>query len=194
MSDWRDAEEVPLPIPAQVPAGEEVEFNRTGLYLTLSRAGRRQRTQVIQYRNLPDGTRAILTVVDWPAPSIRMVWVAWDPDRMSLEYTSGTVLATAEAVPRQGDAHAIGTDEMLDCFTGLPTSYWPHRDVEVRVGGLWRPGKLRSLFHGPGGRAVASVTTSLYEPEWGAWVTFRRMYHWNPEAIRPAHTDQPERN
>ncbi|MGI5133328.1 hypothetical protein [Streptomyces sp. CA-106110] len=172
-----------------MPAGEEVEFNRTGLYLTLSRAGRRQRTQVIQYRNLPDATRAILTVVDWPAPTIRMVWVAWDPDRMSLEYTSGTVLATAEAVPRKGDARAIATDEMLGCFTGPPTSYWPHRDVEVRVGGLWRPGKLRSLFHGPGGRAAAWVTTSLYEPEWGTWVTFRRMYHWNPEAIRPAQTN-----
>ncbi|MFD0504525.1 hypothetical protein ACFQ0G_19535 [Streptomyces chiangmaiensis] len=144
-----------------------MEFNRTGLWLTLSRGGRRQRTQVIQYRNLPDGTRAILTIVDRPTPSINMVWVAWDPDRMSLEYTSREVLATAEAELREGDARTIDTGEMLDCFTGDHTAYWPHRDVEVRVGGLWRPGRLRCLYRGPRGRAVALVMTSLYEPDWG---------------------------
>jgi hypothetical protein len=192
MSDWRDAEEVPLPIPDQVPARGEVEFNRTGLWLTLSREGRRQRTQVIKYRNLPDGTRAILTVVDWPEPSLRMVWVAWDPDHMSLEYTLGTVLATAEAVPHEGDARAIAAGEMLDCFTGHHTPYWPHRDVEVRVGGFWRQGKMHCLFHGTNGRAVASVTTSLYEPEWGARVAFKRMYRWDPEAIRPSAADEPK--
>ncbi|MET8786886.1 MULTISPECIES: hypothetical protein [unclassified Streptomyces] len=191
MSEWRDAEEVPLPIPVRVPAGEEVEFNRTGLWLTLSRGGRRQRTQVIQYRDLPDGTRAILTIVDWPSPSIPMVWVAWDPDRMSLEYTSREVLATAEAQPREGDAHAIGTGEMLDCFTGDHTTYWPHREVEVRVGGLWRPGRLRCIYRGPRNRAVALVMTSLYEPGWGAWVAFKRMYRWDPAAIRPVRAPDP---
>jgi hypothetical protein len=67
-----------------VPRGREIEFNRTGLQLTLQWDGQRQKTHVLEYRDLPDGRRGILTIVNWPTPAIRMVWVVWDPSRMSL--------------------------------------------------------------------------------------------------------------
>ncbi|MEU8589612.1 hypothetical protein AB0C59_21840 [Streptomyces sp. NPDC048664] len=190
MSEWRDAEVVSLPVPEGLLHEPETEFDRTGLWLTLGRDGRRQRTPVLQYRALPDGRRAVLAIVDRPVPSVRTAWVVWDADHMSLEYTAEAVLATAEARPRAGDARRVRAGGMPDPVTGH-TPYWPPRPIEVRVGGLWRPGGLRCLFHGPDGPAVAQVSTSLYEPDWGAWVAYRRMYHWDPETLRPAATGRP---
>ncbi|MFI6489542.1 hypothetical protein [Streptomyces sp. NPDC050564] len=191
MSEWRDAEEVALPVPDEVPEWRDIEFARTGLTLTLQRTGRRQKAQVLEYRDRPDGSRALLVIVDWPRPTIRMAWVAWDPDHMGLLYTERHVPATVEAEPQNGDAVIAGHD-MLDCFHGQPVSYWPHHAVEVRVGGRWHEGGLRAHFNGPGGRSVAWVQPRFHEPEWRALVTFSRHYVWDPATIRPRSADQAE--
>ncbi|WP_345657484.1 hypothetical protein [Streptomyces siamensis] len=183
MNEWRDAEEAALPVPDQVPDWRDTEYARTGLTLTLHRAGRRQKTQVLTYRDQPDGRRALLVVLDWPRPTIRMTWVLWDPDRMSLLYSEHHVPAAAEADKQDGDV-AIAGDDMLDCFDDRPVSYWPHRAVEVRVGGRWHEGGLRAHFNGPGGRSVAWVQPRFYEPAWQALISFSRYYVWDPATIR----------
>ncbi|MFE6551676.1 hypothetical protein ACFVHS_25195 [Streptomyces sp. NPDC057746] len=143
----------------------------------------------MQVRDLPDGRRALLTIVNARRPGVRMAWVYWDADRMSLANDWVQARATAEAEPREGDARAIAAGEMADCFTGDHTAFWPHRDVEVRVGGLWQRGAMRCLYRGREGRAVAAVTVSLFEPGWGAWVGYKRLYEWDPLGIRPAGAD-----
>lgn len=82
--------------------------------------------------------------------------------------------ATAEVEPREADAPAIAAGEVADCFTGDQTTFWPHRVVEVRVGGLWHRGAMRCLYRGREGRAVAAVTVLLFEPGWGAWVGYKK--------------------
>ncbi|MEU9781446.1 hypothetical protein AB0H92_10815 [Streptomyces phaeochromogenes] len=188
----KNAEAAPLPIPTRVPRGQEIEFDRTGLRLTLQWNDRRQVTQVLEHRDLPDGGRAILAIVDWPMPTIRMVWVLWNPRRMGLLYTGRSVRAAAEAEPCEGDAYAIAVGEMTDCFTGEPEVFHPHRDVEVHAGGRWHPGRMRTRFPGPQGQAVVRVDVSFWEPDWGAEVGFERLYRWDPGAIRPRGTDLPE--
>jgi hypothetical protein len=166
-----------------VPDSRDIEFARTGLTLTLQWHGRRQKAQVLEHRDRPDGSRVLLVVVDWPRPTIRMAWVVWDPDRMSLLYADRQVRATAEAEPQNGDAVIAGRG-MLDCFEGKPVTYWPRRKVEVRAGGRWHEGELRCHYRGPDGRAVAWVEPRFYEPEWRAVVTFSRFYRWDPATIR----------
>ncbi|MDQ1020004.1 hypothetical protein [Streptomyces afghaniensis] len=75
---------------------------------------------------------------------------------------------------------------MLDCFTGDWTTFQPHRDVEVRAEGRWHQGKLRLRCNGPtNDRAVMMVDVPFYEPAWGAPVTYKRMYRWDPRTLRP---------
>lgn len=187
-----DAEVAAVPIPARVPRGREIEFDRTGLRLSLSWGGRRQWVNVLEYRDLPGGGRGILVIVDWPTPCTRMVWVMWDPARMDLLYEGRGVRAAAETEPRDGDAHSIAVGEMTECFTGTPEAIHPHRDVEVHAGGRWHPGRMRTRFPGPQGQAVVRVDVSFWEPEWEAEVGFERLYRWDPAAIRPRGTDLPE--
>ncbi|MGY5014673.1 hypothetical protein ACWCY6_42525 [Streptomyces sp. 900105755] len=177
MSDWRDAMEAPVLVPEKVPRLHETLTNRTGLWVELQWGGERDRTEVLEIRDLPDGPRVLLVIVNVRRPDIRMAWVYWDPARMSLrnEWTRGAP-ATAEALTHTGDAHAIDVGEMSDCFAGDRTVFWPHRSVEVRVGGRWHPGRLRCLYNGPAGGAVASVMMLFYEPDWGAPVAFKRLY------------------
>ncbi|MGW3728422.1 hypothetical protein [Streptomyces sp. NPDC000851] len=166
--------------------------NRTGLWIKLQWAGRRERTELLEVCDLLNGRRAVLTIVNThrpPVPSrrIRMAWVYWDPEIMQLSnrWHRGP-LATAEAEWHEGDAHRIGVGEMTDCFTGDWTTFRPRRDIEVRAGGRWHRGELWCRYNGPTeDRAVIAAWVSFYEPEWATAITYKRMYRWDPHAIRP---------
>ncbi|MFF5001582.1 hypothetical protein ACFY3G_02030 [Streptomyces phaeochromogenes] len=184
MTEWRDADQAPLPIPDKVPGLIETMTNRTGLVLHLQWDGERETVEILEARDLPDGRRALLVIVRVRRPGMRRVWVFWDPGRMSLANFWRNARAAAEAEPREGDAVAAGLD-MTDCFRDDFTTYAPPRDVEVHIAGRWWPGRLRCRFNGPTeDRAVVKVNVSLWEPEWGAAVEYERMYRWDPAAIR----------
>ncbi|WP_460088222.1 hypothetical protein [Streptomyces variabilis] len=197
MTEWRDAEEVPVQLPDKVPDWRETVSTRTGLRIELQWDGRRERTELLEVRDLSNGQRALLTIVNTHRPAdpsrrIRTAWVYWDPNCMQLSnpWHRGAT-ATAEIVRHEGDAHRIRVGEMLDCFTGDWTTFQPHRDVEVRAGGRWHWGKLRWRHNGPTrDRAVMVVDAPFYEPEWGAPVTYKRMYRWDPRTVRPVGADQ----
>ncbi|MGX1907678.1 hypothetical protein ACWIID_02260 [Streptomyces phaeochromogenes] len=191
MSDSRDAEEAPLPVPARPPHWRESLFMHTGLQATLHWSGRRQVCNVQDIRDQVDRTRALLVIVDWPRPSIRMAWVRWDPDRMSLEYTATKVRAAVEAEPCEGDAALMGRDQ-LHCLNGEPIMYQPIRKVEVRIGGRWHDAQLQSRHEGLGGQSVVRVRPWIYEQQWSACVAYRRFYCWDPATIRPRDADQRE--
>ncbi|MEV1082025.1 hypothetical protein AB0I98_27875 [Streptomyces sp. NPDC050211] len=187
-----------MPVPDKVPGRRATVTDRTGLFIELQWDGQRERTGLLEVRDLADGRRAVLTIVNAhhhpPVPSrrIRMVWVYWDPENMQLiNRWHGAALATAEAEWHEGDTHRIRAGEMSDCFKGDWTTFRPRRGIEVRAGGRWRRAELWCRFNGPTkDRAVMDAWVPFYEPEWGAAVTYRRMYRWDPHAIRLSHGRQ----
>lgn len=184
MTEWRDADQAPLPIPYRTPGVRETLTNRTGLLLHLRWGGEREKSEILEARDLPDGRRALLVIVKVRRPGMRRLWVFWDPERMSLANFWRNACAASEVEPREGDAVAAGLD-MTDCFRGDFTTYTPPRDVDVLIAGRWRPGKLRCRFNGPTeDRAVVKVNVPLWEPEWDAAVEYERMYRWDPAVIR----------
>lgn len=200
----QDAVELPPPMPQPLSHWSETMTNCTGLWLEMQWQGRRERTEILEILDMADGRRALLAIVNTRRPDIRMAWVVWDPDRMGLvnRWERGTP-SPAEAVRCNGDVHPIAVGEMTDCFTGNFTTFPPYRAVEVRAGGRWHPGRLTAFHHGPEGRAVASVMTLFYEPEWETHVAYKRLYQWDPATIRaasgsgiitPPHSDRGERS
>ena len=185
-SQWRDAEEAPLPVPDEVPHRTDTMTHCTGLWLELQWNGRLEKAELLEVLDLADGRRALLTIVNTRRPGIRMAWLYWDADHMRLiNEWARSPLATAEADWHEGDAHRIGVGEMLDCFDGDWTTFRPRRDVEVRAGGRWHRGELWCRYNGPTeDRAVITAWMPFYEPEWGTTVTYKRMYRWDPQTIR----------
>jgi hypothetical protein len=187
VTEWRDAEEVAVPVPDDVPDWRRTVTTRTGLWIELQWGGQRERSELLEIRDLPDGRRALLTIVNVRRPGIRIAWIYWNPDTMSLfnRWHRGA-LSAAETDWQEGDAHRIGVGEMSDCFEDCDwTTFRPHLDVEVRAGGRWHQGKLLWRYNGATrGRAVWTVDVGFHEPEWGAVATYQRMYRWDPQAMR----------
>ncbi len=105
-----------MPVPDQVPGFRATVTDRTGLFIELQWDGQRERTGLLEVRDLADGRRAVLTIVNAhhhpsvPSRRIRMVWVYWDPENMQLiNRWHGAALATAEAEWHEGEPIGSGS-------------------------------------------------------------------------------------
>ncbi|MEU6254028.1 hypothetical protein [Streptomyces sp. NPDC047043] len=54
-SQWRDAEEAPIPVPDEVPHWTETMTSCTGPWLKVQWNGRREKTELLEVLDLADG-------------------------------------------------------------------------------------------------------------------------------------------